>query len=93
MQLAVETSVFNCGRHLTGDGGQQRQIFAVERLVGLLAPQRQHGDRASFEHARHEMVEAGIAPEFDLLRNEPCRGNRIVQGDGPAGIKPRDQRG
>ena len=93
MQLAVEPSVFNRRRDLTGDGSQQRQILAVEWFVGLFAAQREHGDRAALEHAGHEIVEAGIAPELDLLRNEPCGGNRIVQRHRPTAIEPRDQRG
>ena len=46
VQLPVEAGVLERGRHLAGDGGEQRHVLAVERLVGVLAAEREHRDRA-----------------------------------------------
>ena len=46
----------------------------------------------ALEHARHEVVDAGVAPELDFLGREPRRGNRIVERDGVAGVEPRHER-
>ena len=42
-----------------------------------------------FEDARHEVVDAGVAPELDLLGDEARRRDRIVERDGVAGVEPR----
>ena len=92
MKLAIEASVFNRGRHLAGDRRQQREVFAVERLVRVLASKRQHGDGAALEHAGHEVVDAGIAPELDVFSDKERGGDRIVERDGMAGVEARDER-
>ena len=73
VQLPVQPAVLDGGRHLAGDRGQQREVLAVERLVVVLAPQRQDGDRAAFEHARDEVVDRVVAPELDFLGRETAR--------------------
>ena len=46
----------------------------------------------SLEDARHEVVDAGVAPEFDFLGHEARRRNRIVERDGVPGVEPRHHR-
>ena len=43
----------------------------------------------ALEHARHEVVDAGIAPELDFFGGEARGRNRIVERDGLTGIEPR----
>ena len=57
----------------------------------LLAAEREHGDRRPFEDARHEVVDAVVAPELDFLGGKPRGGNRIVERDRVAGIEPRQR--
>ena len=92
VQLTIQPAVLDRGRHLAGDGGQQREVLAVERLVGLLAAEREHGNRRAFEHARHEVVDARVAPELDFFGDEARGGNRIVERDGVAAVEPRQHR-
>ena len=90
VQLAIQAAVLDRGRRLSGDGGQQREVLAVERLVGVLPAERQHGNRAALEHARDEVVDAGVAPELDLLGHEARGRDRIVERHGVAGVQPCD---
>ena len=92
VQLAIEASVLDGRGHLAGDRRQQRQVLAVERLVALLAAERQHGDGAAFKHAGHEVVGAGVAPEFHFLGGEARGRNRIVEGHGRARVEARHHR-
>ena len=93
MEFPVEAAVLDRRRDLRRNRRQQREIFAVERLVGFLAPEREDRDGAPFEHARHEIVDAGVAPEFDFLRFEARGGGGIVyERNGVAGIEPRHHR-
>ncbi len=92
VELPVEPAVFDCRRNLTGDRGQECQVFAVEGLVGLFAPEREHCDRAAFEDARDEVVNPGVAPEFHFFCLEAGGGDRIIERDRGAGIEPRHQR-
>ena len=92
VELPVQPAVLDRGRDLAGDRRQQREILAVERLVGVLPAERQHGDRRAFEDAGHEVVDALIAPELDFLGGEPRGGNRIVERDGVAAVQPRHER-
>ena len=87
MQLAVQASVLDRGRHLAGHCREQRQVLAVERLVALLAAEREHRNGPPFEHAGNEVEDAGVAPEFHFLGGEPRRRNRIVEGNRDAGIE------
>ena len=43
-----------------------------------------------FEHAGHEVVDAGVAPELDFLGDEPRGRDRIVERDGVAAVEPRE---
>ncbi len=61
-------------------------------FVGILAAERQDGDRRALEHARHEVVDALIAPELHLLGGEPRGRDRIVERDGVPGVEPGDER-
>ena len=92
MQLAVEPAVLDRRRRLARNRGQQREILAVERLVRVLPAKREHGDRAIFEDARNEAGDACVAPEFDFLRGEARRGNRVVECDGMAAVETRQER-
>ena len=92
MQLAIEAAVFDGRRHLARHRGEQREILAVERLVALLAAEREDGDRASLEHAGNEVIDAAVAPEFHFFGDESRRRNRIVERDGMAGVEARQQR-
>ena len=67
VELAIEPAVLDGGRHLRRDRREQREIFAIERLVVLFAAQREHGDGHAFENAGHEVIDALIAPELDLF--------------------------
>ena len=93
MQLPIEPAVLDRGRGLSCDRCQQCQVFAVERLFRVLPAQRQNGNRAPLEYARHEVVDAGVPPELDLFGHEPGGDNRIVQRHRVAGVQPRNQRG
>ena len=92
VQLPIQAAVLDRGGHLARHSGQQGEILAVERLVGLLAPERQHRDGRAFEDTRYEVVDAVVAPELDLLRLEPGGGNRIVERDRVVGVEPRKKR-
>ena len=92
VQLPIQPAVLDRRRHLSGDSGQQREIFAVERLVILLPPQRQDGNRSPLEYTRHEIVDAGIAPELHLLSGKPRGRNGVVQRHGVSSIETRDKR-
>ena len=89
MQLPIEPAVLDRRRHLPGHGRQQRQVLAVERLVGFLPAEREHRDRAPFEDAGHEVVDAGVAPELDFLGEEARGGDRIVERDGVPRVEAR----
>ena len=78
VQLAVQAAVLDRRRDLARDRRQQREVLAVERLVGLLAAEREHGDGAALEDARHEVVHPRVAPELHLLGDEPRGRRRIV---------------
>ena len=67
VELAIEPGVLERGRNLTGDSRKQRHVLAAQRLAAVLAAEREHRDRALLRDARHEVVEAGVAPELDLL--------------------------
>src|SRR5437762_1580555 len=71
---------------------EQREILALDRLVALLAAEREDGDRASLEHAGNEVIDAAVAPEFHFCGDESRRRNRIVERDGVAGGEARQQR-
>jgi hypothetical protein len=92
VQLTVESTVLDCGCDLPCYRRQQPEIFAVERLVGFLAAQRQHRDGATLEHARHKVVDTGIPPRFDFLREKPRRRDRIVERHGVAAVESRHHR-
>ncbi len=92
MQLAVEPAVLDRRRRLTRYRGQQREILAVERLVRVFPAEREHGDRAVLEDARNEATDACVAPEFDFLRGEARRGNRVVECNGMAAVETRQER-
>ena len=52
VKLAIQAAVLDRGRDLPGDRRQQREVLAVERLVGFLPSEREHGDRRALEDAR-----------------------------------------
>src|SRR5688572_32239439 len=79
MELPVETAVFNRGRGLGRNGGDQGCVFRTQRLATGAAAERQHRDRRVFGHARNEVIEALIAPELDLFGSEACGRQRIVK--------------
>ena len=93
MQLAVEPAVLDGCGHLSGHRRQQREVFAVERLVVVFPAQGEDGNGAAFEHARDEVVDPVVAPELDFFGEKQRRGNRIVEGHGVSGVEPRDQGG
>src|SRR5262249_32571017 len=91
MKLTVEAAVFNCRCDLSGHRRQQRQILAVERFVRVLAPKRQHGNRAALEDAGDEVVDSRITPKLDLFSDEQRRDNRVVEGHRVAGVETLDE--
>ncbi len=84
MELAIEPAVFDGGRRLTGDGRQQVHVFAGQRLAGLPPAEREHGVDAIIRDARHEVVDAGVAPELDFFGRETADRQRIVEPHGVA---------
>ena len=82
VQLPIEAAVLDGGRGLRGHGGDQRGVFGAERLAAGAPAERQHGDRGVLGDARHEVVDAGVAPELDLFGGEPGRRQRIVEPHG-----------
>ena len=89
VQLAVQPAVLDRGRGLSGHRRQQRHVFAGQRLAAVAAAERQHGDGGVVRDARHEVVDAGVAPELDFLGGEPAGGERIVEAHRVAGRQPR----
>ena len=89
VQLAVQPGVLERGRDLAGHRRQKPRVLAVQRLAGVLAPQRQHGDGAFFRNAGHEVVQPRIAPELDFLDGKTARRNRVVERDDVALVEPR----
>ena len=79
VELAVQPGVLERGGNLAGDRAEQRHVLAVQVAAGVLAAERQHRDRPFLRHARHEVVETGVAPELDLLDRKPADGDRIVE--------------
>ncbi len=92
VELPIQASVLDGGRDLAGNGGEQAEILAVERLVGVLAAEREDRDRVPFEDAGHEVVDADVAPEFDFLRQEARAGDRIVERHGVPAVETRHHR-
>ena len=87
LQLPVEAAVLERRGDLPGNGREQRHVFAVQRLGALLAAEPEHRDRAFLRHARHEVVQAPVAPELDLVVGEAPRGERIVERDDVPGFE------
>ena len=87
LQLAVEAAVLERGRHLSGNSGEQREIFAVERLGALLPAEAEHGNRALFGDAGQEVVEPPVAPERDLFLGEAPRRQRVVDRNRVPGLE------
>ncbi len=85
MQLMIEASVLDGRCSLAGDRGEQRHVFARERLATFAAAERERRDSRPVRHTRHEVVDPGITPELDLLDRKPPDGKRIVQPDDTAG--------
>ncbi len=92
MELPVQPAVLDRGRHLSGDRGEQPEVLAVERLVAVLTPERQHGDRRTLENARDEVVDVLVAPELHVLGGEAGGGNGIVERHGMTGVEPENHR-
>src|SRR5439155_2865978 len=67
VQLTVEPRVLDRGGNLTRHGSQQRHVLTAQRLACLSAAEREDSNRAFLGDAGHEVVQAGIAPELDLL--------------------------
>ena len=94
MELAIQTAVLDRRRHLTGHRRQQTEILAVERFVGFLSAEREHGDGAPLEDAGHEVVRAGVPPEFHFFGDEPRARDRIVECDRMSAVQtPQHRRG
>src|SRR5262245_635998 len=81
MQLPVQAGVLERGRYLPGDSAEESHVLAAQRLTGALAAKRKHRDRAVLGHTGHEVVEANVAPELDLLDGEAPHCSRVIQGD------------
>ena len=79
MELAIEAAVFDGGRCLTGHGRQKVHVFAGQRLAGLPPAERKHRVDAVIRDARHEVVDAGVSPDFHFLGRETPDRQRIVE--------------
>ena len=91
VQTPIKSPVLDRRRDLASHGRQQRQVFAVERLVGVLAPERQHGNCRVLEDARDEVENALIAPALHLFGYEARRSDRVVERDGVSSVQPLDK--
>src|SRR6478672_4652375 len=67
-ELPIEPAVFEGGRRLRRDRGQQRHVLAAERLAARLAAECHDGDGAFLRHARDEVMDPRFAPEVDFMR-------------------------
>ncbi len=86
VQLAVEPAVLQRGRGLPRHRREQCQVLGVQRLGVRLAPERQHGNRRLFRHARDEVVQLAVAPRRKVRRRNPVGRDVVVQrNDGPGG--------
>ena len=68
----------------------QLQKAGFRVFAGVRKPE--DGDRASFEHAGDEVIDAAIAPEFHFFGDESRRRNRIVERDGMTRVQARHER-
>ncbi len=93
VELTVEPRVLERGGHLRRNGGQQRHVLAAQRLARVLAAECEDRGRARLRDARHEVVQAGVAPELDFLGGKPSHRGRIVERhEVAAGQAPADAR-
>ena len=87
VQLAIQAAVLDRGGGLRGDGRDERGVFTAERLAAGATAQREHGNGGIFRDARHEVEDAGVAPELDFFSAEPGGGQRIVEANGVGAIE------
>ena len=72
MKLPIQSCVFERRGNLPCHRAEQTHVLAVQRLAGVFAADGQHGDGAFLREARDEVIQARVAPVFDLLHRKPC---------------------
>ena len=65
-ELPVEPAVLERRCGLCGDGGEERHVFAAQRLRAGLPAQRHDRNGPILRDARNEVVDPCLAPEVDF---------------------------
>ncbi len=87
-QFGVQPAVLERRGHLAGDAGEQGEVLAVERLAAVAASHGHHRDRPVVGHARHEVVDAALAPRRHLARGEAPHRERVLERHRVAVLEP-----
>ena len=88
VQLPVEPPVFDGRGGLRRDREEQAKIFARQWLAGAAAAQGKDRVYRFVRQARHQVIDACVAPHFDLFGGEAPGSQRIVEAHHVASRQP-----